>query len=379
MNWDYFMVWFAARAKAGKKGVRHHPMDECLNCEEKLEKEQYFCPHCGQKVHNSKLTVWSLIGEFFAGIFNLDNGVYRSLINLPRPGYLSKKFMSGRRKRYLNPIRLFLVTLIIHIAVLSNIAPIEEVNRASAHYLEQIGQKKLQTKYYAIKDTSALSLDNCELDSLESLVFSTVSIANDTLHLFSRKEGQSSVINDDGNPIGRLLERDYKFHRGDMYDMSVDEFLQTYKAETYWERIGMTQLIRTMRDPAGAIRFGMGNLIWSVLSTIIILGLFMKLLYIRNNRYYVEHLIVLFNVHSFAFLLASLGFYIGFTVHGPENVIDDYAFLIIMLFFFLSIKFYYQQGWIKSFIKFVMIGFLYLFMLIVMVLLVTIVSLFFFK
>lgn len=372
MNWDYFMVWLASRVKWRKKGMRHHPMNECLNCEKALVEDQFFCSHCGQKVHNSKLTIWSLIGEFFAGIFNLDNGVYRSLLNLPRPGYLSKQFMSGKRKRYLNPIRLFLVALIIHITVITNLIPLNEVNKASAKNIESSGQQTLKSEYEAIKDSLTSSFPGCDVDSIGNIIFASATSA-DSLVINNQSSDGNSIIN-----ISNWSNK-YVFSWSDIYDMDIDDFLVRYNAQSYWEKIGMTQLLRTMRDPSGAIRFGIGNLIWSVLSTIIIMGFFMKLLYIRRKRYYVEHLIVLFNIHSFAFLLASLGLFIGFNVDGLGNSIDDYAYLIIALFFFLSIKFYYQQGWIKTLFKFALIGLMYLSLLIFMIVLVTIISLFFFK
>ena len=112
MNLDYILIWLSSRLSLKKRGVRHHPMDTCLNCGQQLKQEQLYCDNCGQKVHYSKLTVLSLIGEFIGGIFNLENGFYQSLIHLPFPGYLSRKFMEGKRKRFLNPIRFFLVALI---------------------------------------------------------------------------------------------------------------------------------------------------------------------------------------------------------------------------------------------------------------------------
>ena len=365
------MVWLAARAGAKKKGVRHHPMDTCLNCQNKLEKEQFFCPKCGQKVHNSRLTVWSLLGEFFGSLFNIDNGIYRSLVALPIPGFLSKQFMTGKRKSYLNPIRFFLIALIIHIAVLSNLIPIEDVNRASALYLEQIGQSKLQAKYYAAKDSLSTIYQGCDIDSIERIIFADIDVGQDSITPID--------IQDDDFPFKSSFSHSLTFHRGDMYELSVDEFLEKYEADSYWERIFMTQMIRTVRDPSGAIRFGMGNLIWSVLFAIIFTGFLMKLLYVRRNRYYVEHLIVLFNIHSFAFLLASVAFgYVALSQNFDSSV-DDIAYLFIILFFFLTIKFYYQQGWFKSFVKFFMTAWAYLIFLVLMVLLVTIVSLFFFK
>ncbi len=346
-------------------------MDQCLNCQKTLDPAQLFCDNCGQKVHNSKLTVWSLIGEFLAGIFNLENGVYKSLLYLPVPGYLSRKFMDGKRKQFLNPIRFFLVALIIHIAVITDLIPLEQVTLGTAQQLEKIGKSQLKSEFGVIKDSLSQVYNSCDLDTLESIIFSADKFVVDSI-----------AINDpkgDTNVNSFLLRKKYKFDRGDVYDMQIEEFLTHYNAETYWERVFMTQMVRAIRDPTGAIRFGIGNLIWSILFAIILTGFLMKLLYIRRKRFFVEHLIVLFNIHSFAFLVSSIGLYFGFKFIGPENNLDDIAYSLIALFFFLSIKYYYQQGWIKSFIKFTLIGFVYISLLFFMILSVTLVSLFLFK
>ena len=346
-------------------------MDECLNCQSKLTEEHLFCPNCGQKIHRSTLTVWSLIAEFFASLFNLDNGVYKSLKCLPIPGYLSKKFMEGKRKSYLNPIRFFLIAMIVHMTVISNLLPLDELGRSNLENVEDIGQQKLYQEFRNETDSLAQQFPNCDIDSLGQVFFSRVDQSQDSIIINrNNKDGSYNQL--------AFVDREYVFATSDMYDMPLDEFVSTYKLDSYWEKVIGTQVARAMRDPSGAIRFAIGNLIWSITFAVIITALAMKILYIRRKRYYVEHLIVLFNIHTFAFLIASAGFLIGFNLIGPDNNIDDISYLLIILFFFLSLKFYYNQGWIKTFIKFVMISWLYLILLIMMIALVTVVSFIFF-
>ena len=371
MKLDYIFMWFASKASFKKRGIRHHEMDECLNCQFQLKDEHLFCPECGQKVHRSTLSVWSLIAEFFAGLFNLDNGVYRSLKCLPIPGFLSKQFMEGKRKSYLNPIRFFLIAMIVHMTVISNLLPLEELGRSNLENVESIGQQRLYTQFKSETDSLSQDFPGCDVDSIGQVIFSRIDQSQDSITF--------NGTSDQGFHIGfGLSTKTYRFAVSDMYDMPMDEFIATYELNSYWEKVLGTQVARAMRDPSGAIRFAIGNLIWSILFAVIITALGMKILYIRRNRYYVEHLIVLFNIHTFAFLLASAGFWLGFKLIGPENTIDDWAFVAIILFFFLSLKFYYKQGWIKTFIKFFLISWMYLILLIMMVVLVTVVSFLFF-
>lgn len=358
------MVWLLAKETKSPAGIKARAMNECLNCKNQLDPEIAYCPLCGQKTHETKLTVLSLLSDFFGSLFNLDNGMYRSLAGLPIPGFLSKQFMSGKRKSYLNPVRLFLITLILHLTILSNLVPFDLLNQQLATNHERLGQEKALMKFEDLQDNSEIIDPACELDTILEIVFEDVEVDSDSL----------------------TLVYDYTFHFPDVVDMPTDKFIETYQLNTYWEKLGAQQLQRAVRDPSGAIRFGVGNLTWSVLSTILIVGLYMKLLYIRRKRFLVEHLIVLFNIHSFVFLITSLELGLKTVFSATPEIgetynlqISGYSYLIAALFFFLSMKFYYKQGWIKSWIKFTMVGFTYIFTLLSMIVLVTFISLLFFN
>jgi len=348
MFWQNFMAWLLAKETKSVAGIKAREMEECLNCKKGLDSDITFCPICGQKTHETKLTLWSLLGDFFGSLFNIENGIYRSFISLPIPGFLSKQFISGKRKSYLNPVRLFLITLILHLTVLTNLVPFDYISTLNTKLHEEIGQKKIAAKFEEMGSSSQDLIGACDIKKLHS-----------------------------------DREREYRIAIADMYEMPVEELFTKYGIVNYWEKTIGQQIIRTMRDPPGAIRFGVGNLIWSILSTIILTGLFMKLIYIRRKRFFVEHLIVLFNIHSFCFLVASAGFW-----YNTNNDLVNGNFqmspglipgIIITLFFFLSMKFYYKQGWIKTFIKFGMVGFIYFILLSAMISIVTIISLFFFS
>ncbi len=281
--------------------------------------------------------------------------------------------MEGKRKRFLNPIRFFLVALVIHIAVITNLIPLDTLNRENIESLEKLGQAKMHYDFIAMKDSLASQFAISDIDSLEQAIFKEI-----------RTSGDSITVNDSQSSGGTtfrttLTEKKYKFRRADIYDMPIDTFMDRYSLTTYWERVISTQVLRAARDPSGAVRFAVGNLIWIIFSVILLIGLFLKLLYIRRNRYYVEHLVLLFNIHTFSFLIATIGLWAGFRFIGPDNNLDDAAYFIIVLFLFLSMKYYYQQGWIKTFIKFVMTGFIYLSLLITMVVMVSLISFLFFN
>ena len=175
--------------------------------------------------------------------------------------------------------------------------------------------------------------------------------------------------------------RDHRFLRKDLYEMDIDTLLSRYEIEKFWERLVISQYARAMRNPSGAVQFFIGNMLWGIISTIFILGLFMKLLYIRRKRYYVEHVVVLFNTHTFAFVILGIVSIIAFNV---EKESTDAAIILgacglVLLYIYLSLKRYYEQGYIKTFMKLMMMLFLYLFIIIMMIGVVLVASILLYK
>ncbi len=359
--------WLKRKAGWGYRNLRHTPMTSCLNCGEALQSEDYFCSSCGQKIHTSRLTVWTLLSEFFAGMFNLENGFYRSIQSMFIPAFLTKEFMEGRRKNYINPIRFFLITLLIHLATLDYIIDLEDLTQLTTANIETIGSSKVYDQYIEQRDTLLqIGISEALLDSIEKIVFVDIPRSDqDTINL--------DFI---------LVFKDFSgftFTTTDVYNMPIGQLMEKYEVKKSFDRLVISQFIRTMRDVPGAIRFGLGNITWGVITTMLLLGLIMKLLYIRRKYYYVEHFILLCHIHAFAFIMGSAALLFN---HFWGTSFNRYllmgTYFIIFIYFFFSIKRYYRQGWIKSILKYFLITSSYIMLLTMMVSLIVFISLFFF-
>lgn len=85
----------------------------CPNCHHSLKKRYKFCPECGQKV-NEKLTVGVLFHNTISNYFSVDARFFRSFLPLMhKPGYLSKKFVEGKRLTYLHPAQFYLFISVV--------------------------------------------------------------------------------------------------------------------------------------------------------------------------------------------------------------------------------------------------------------------------
>jgi hypothetical protein len=117
-------------------------------------------------------------------------------------------------------------------------------------------------------------------------------------------------------------------------------------------------LIKTLRD----------NISTMMLFCIPLFALVLKILYLRQHRHYIEHLVYALHIHSFfyiAVLLTQFG-EIAAKRWAPavEGRLSFIFWLAILTQVFLSIRQVYRQSWLVTTIKFFVGGFIYFFVLV---------------
>jgi hypothetical protein len=95
----------------------------CLNCA--TAAPGAFCPACGQETRTRLPTLREFMREAAGRLVAVDGKLWRTLGALVfRPGFLSREYLAGRRRRYIRPARLFLVTSLLLFASLRIITEI---------------------------------------------------------------------------------------------------------------------------------------------------------------------------------------------------------------------------------------------------------------
>lgn len=105
----------------------------CKNCDTSFTGR--YCPNCTQSVEaNSRLSFKQVVLDFFDTIFNLDKGFFYTIWNLlKRPGFVAQSFIDGKRKRFTNPVKYFIISTAAQALTLYFFAP-EEQNIPSMHF-----------------------------------------------------------------------------------------------------------------------------------------------------------------------------------------------------------------------------------------------------
>jgi uncharacterized protein DUF3667 len=93
-----------------------------------------YCPACGQETRERLPTLREFMREAAGRYVALDGKLWKTLgALLFRPGFLTREYLAGRRRRYIRPARLFLVASLLLFAVLrvaTDVADIEVIEAA---------------------------------------------------------------------------------------------------------------------------------------------------------------------------------------------------------------------------------------------------------
>ncbi|CAL2106536.1 DUF3667 domain-containing protein [Tenacibaculum sp. 190524A02b] len=351
-------------AKNNKVAIIKDP--NCLNCNYPFTKGEKFCPECGQKNKGKRITLLSFIREMFAGFFSWDAKFWRTLIPLLiNPGKVSRNYIEGRRSRYSNPFRFYLTTSIIFFLLLG-------ASKTYDRFQELTHGKKEDTETIASNKNSP----GIAIDSIKNIVNKEIKNQNIQIDSTTQKE-ISNVINgiqkkERPNEISFFgekstfkLDRFIRFNR-DNPDLDIDQALDSLQMKkTFFNRFIYNRAVfarKIVKDENTLTKFLDQLLSYGSVALFIFLPIFtffLKILYLRRNYTYVEHLIFVFHTQTVFFLLLS-----GYTIldfFSENSHIWIFACLFV-LYLFMAMKKFYQQGFFKTFIKFTIINHVFIFL-----------------
>lgn len=107
----------------GKHEIKENPTCcVCKNCRNTFQGN--YCPHCGQNRHTPRFTIRNAFQNILSGVFNIDHGFSRNLIELLyRPGYMIRDYLKGKRVHYYKPFQTLFVLAALYIMGVQLIDP----------------------------------------------------------------------------------------------------------------------------------------------------------------------------------------------------------------------------------------------------------------
>lgn len=324
--------------------------NDCLNCNCKIAKDAVYCSACGQKHFDGKISLKDLFRDFFDNFLNLDFSIFRTIKALFIPGKLTIEYFSGKHKTYANPFRIFLIALVLLLALTTLETGGKDVINVSINIKEELQNLKYKTKL-----DSAITIIENKFDDNKNIAIALDSLQKmflpDSIFMADSFSIQLSNFATTDTVIISSL---------DLYRLSFDELKEKYNIETeYWQGVVLNQILQVFQKEGSLnniISYFTEKLNYLLIILMPLIALIYKLVYIRQKRFYIEHLVFNLHVHSFAFILFVVVSVFGRFVPGGIVTI---LMLSLVVYYIFALKNYYNQSWGKTIGKTAIIGFLY--------------------
>jgi Protein of unknown function (DUF3667) len=323
----------------------------CRNCLYSLPDNAIYCPQCSQKYTTGKIPVGELIKEFFSEQFNLDSRLFKTIYTLFVPGKLTIEYFEGKHKSFVSPLRTFLVTAIILFATIGFQTSDVDLEVDESNFASTAEKESAIENLDSINQVVAAKFNNPTVNSaLDSVLLS-----------FTNVEGGEPDSSTFGIFTNFRRNKSRRVAARDIAELGLDELADKYDVTVPFERFFLKQQIKTMKNGKGLFQYFLGKLTLMILLMMPFLAFFLKLLYFRRDFYYVEHLIFSFHYHAFIFLIITVliifGKYLGGWLALP--------IVGIFVYQFMAMKRVYTQSFFKTFLKFWILNFMYLILVII--------------
>jgi hypothetical protein len=167
----------------------------------------------------------------------------------------------------------------------------------------------------------------------------------------------------------------------DFINLSADKIIDKYKLDGFWNKVIAKQTIKAMKDGKSGIDFFLSRLSWMIIIMMPLFALFLEL--VNRPYYYIEHVIFSFHCHSFLFLIVSIMFFINHNLipehwDGFRGISTTVVMFYLLYYFYKAMRNVYQQGRLKTSLKYAFLLGSYFFTMLFAVIFTFIISFVFF-
>jgi hypothetical protein len=338
--------------------VKHRKEKDCLNCGRIVEEN--FCTHCGQENIVTKEDAFHMVTHAIADYFHFEHKFFGTIGPLLlKPGQLTKEYVAGKRMASIHPIRLYIfISIVFFLVVLSG----SRVHKSS---------EKEETKTTTAKKAVTTKKDSVDKPK-KQLTAAQIKEIEETLKYVPNRNGlRDSIIKkaiaeessgkktDQGPSIKFGTNKSKFYNEWKVIDTSVVQYEKSQAALAKDKRDGFIKhyfIKRTIElneydDPSEKfIEDFLHNIPKMMFLLLPLFALILKLVYINKNRYYYEHLIYSFHLHSAIFLsiLATilLQWIFGF-IYEIDAWLGIFCAIYIIWYIYRSLRtFYGSTRWI---------------------------------
>jgi hypothetical protein len=300
-----------------------------------------YCMGCGQRQGESLLTVRALLADLLEDVFALDGRLPRTLGGiLFRPGHLTREYAAGRIARYVRPFKLYLASSIIFFLALSIFFKFDIPHEVTGNFPMPAGIAATAPEETDVAPTAG------EPDNIEQ-----------AQSVEAQRGTEGAAVTTETAEVAGLT--------------AVSE-PRARQQRSLFERVVKPFVEKASGDPNEAARRLLDRMLDDAPKAVFVLlpifALFLKILYIRRRRLYVEHLIFVLHAHTFGFLLATPLLLI------PDSWPTGLLWFSLPAYLLWAMKRVYGQSWPRTIFKFFVFGWAYFISVVATLVTVTIVA-----
>src|SRR5437763_6575584 len=356
------------RRRSGRGKDTSPALTPCENCGAELQ--GHWCSQCGQPAIEYRRSFRYVVVDLLNEFLNWDSKFFTTIALLIfKPWRLTNAFLAGKRVRYVNPLRLYLLASILFFFAVNygakgiRIDPTKFPEEKRAKVAAAIADKRGEIEAELRKDNLTSEQRQKVQKALDYLTkppsSATTTPTPEETALPTPAPSTSPTAESGQQTYGPVADRPFVVFDNAKSTTPFERWIEGRAKEKMGEHgTKMGLFISTL----------FSNLPYMMLCCIPLFALVLKLLYIRGRIFYIDHLIYALHIHSFFYagIMLIVLATIGVTRFGPGAIAGWLIALLWIAFvtqIFLSIRYVYRQGWFFSIFKFVFGGFVYLMVL----------------
>ena len=333
-----------------RKKDREKAPTRCENCGAELQ--GHWCAHCGQPAIDYRRSFRHVIADLLDEFLNWDSKFFATIALLIfKPWRLTNEFLAGKRVRYANPLRLYLLASILFFFAVN-------FGAKGIHFdASKLGSKDRAELEADLKNTD---LPPEAREKLQALLQESSPSPTPSPVTSASSPPPSAQTDQQKKQYGKIGERPF---------VAFDDAKSTTPFERWIEARAKEKMGEHGTKMGLFISTLFSNLPYMMLCCIPLFAFVLKVLYVRRHIFYIDHLIYALHIHTFFYtavmliVLATIG--LNRFASGPiAGWMIAFLWIGFVTQIFLSIRYVYRQGWFISIFKFLFGGFVYLIVLV---------------
>lgn len=359
-----------SRKAAQYRGVK------CLNCGHPLDLSDRYCSYCGQLNTTKRLSLGDFFNEFILSVFTYDSRFRYTIKDLLfKPGTITRNYVDGKRLKYANPFRFFLSASIFYFIMLAIIGlfnedePFNLDNGGILNIETDEGEQDIDLNEIA-KDIDLSDIKNYNEDGLTRMEEKIDARLQEsaTNRTEEKIEEPYDLTPEDSLPtsyLGSLVTRGMIFYK--FYDVTeindpsiaLDSLKYTPSKTNLFLYSKNQDIERVKKNPTRFIQYLVSKTPFFLFFFAPIIALFFWLIYSKRRFNYMEHLVFIFHIFSWIFVVLILCLLPDLLLKTDNALAAIILIFVGPFYFYKALRNFYKEKRRYTLPKFVFLNFVF--------------------